>query len=138
MKNVKMARDYAFRAARCLKEAKSAFEEDDFPGTVRRSQEALEIAAKSILRYLGIEYPREHDVGDALPAVADKLPPNLRERVPEVQKLLTELADIRGPAFYGYEREGVPPSDAFEEDYAKDILEKVEDIVERATRFVEF
>lgn len=44
MKNVDMAKDYAFRAKRCLREAELALSEHDFPGAVRRSQEALEMA----------------------------------------------------------------------------------------------
>jgi HEPN domain-containing protein len=58
-----MARDYIYRANRCLREAEIAISESDFAGAIRRSQEALELAVKAVLRSMAIEYPREHDVG---------------------------------------------------------------------------
>ncbi|MEM2925595.1 MAG: HEPN domain-containing protein [Methanocellales archaeon] len=73
MINIDMARDYIERSKRYIKEADRAFLEGDFPTTVRRSQEALELAVKAMLRYLAIEYPREHDVGDALIEVHEKV-----------------------------------------------------------------
>jgi HEPN domain-containing protein len=41
-----MALDYINRARRCLKESKAAFDDEDYPITVRRGQECVE------LRYL--------------------------------------------------------------------------------------
>ena len=46
--------------------------------------------------------------GKRCPVVANKLPDYLKEKIPELQKLLTELADVRGPAFYGYGRGRYP------------------------------
>ena len=138
MKNVEMARDYAFRARRCLKEAELAISEGDFPGTVRRSQEALELATKAMLRNLAVEYPREHDVGGALPVVASRLPNYLRERVPELRRLLEELAGARGPALYGYEREGVPPTKAFDEGYARGVFTEVKELVGLVLKFLSY
>ena len=136
MKNVEMARDYAFRAKRCLEEAELAISEGDFPGTVRRSQEALELATKAMLRNLAIEYPREHDVGEALPTVAGRLPDYLSERIPELRGLLKELAEVRGPALYGYEWEGIPPTKAFGEDYARGVFGEVKELVGVVLKFL--
>ena len=79
MKNVEMARDYASRSRWCLGEAQRALEGRNYPICVRRSQEALELATKAVLRYLGLEYPREHDVGEALQEI-EKLPGYLKEK----------------------------------------------------------
>ena len=136
MKNIEMAADHLFRAKRCLKEAELALTERDFPGTVRRSQEALELGVKAILRYLTVEYPREHDVGDALAYVANDLPDYLRGKVPGIQMLLTELTRVRGPAFYGYEREGIPARKAFSQEYAEDTFQKVNDIVKLCVKYL--
>jgi len=51
---------------------------------------------------MGIEYPKIHDVGDVLIENADKLPEELKENIKELADLISELASIRGPAFYGY------------------------------------
>ena len=133
MINKEMARDYLTRAGRCLKEASLALGEDDFPGTVRRSQEALELAVKGLLRLLAVEYPKAHDVGDALMENASKIPWELREEVEGMAKLMAELASLRGPAFYGYEREGIPPSKAFKKSYAEDVYHRVEMYVNSIT-----
>jgi len=61
-----MAREYVRRAEATLEEARRTFEKGDNPLTVRRSQEAVELSLKAVLRFLGIEYPREHDVRDEL------------------------------------------------------------------------
>ena len=61
MINREMARDYLLRAGRCLREAETALSEGDPPAAIRRSQEALELAVKALLRSLTIEYPRAHE-----------------------------------------------------------------------------
>lgn len=124
-----MARDYAFRARRCLKEARLALDEGDSASTIRRSQEALELIVKAFLRLIGIEYPRSHDISDVLLERKDKLASELKDKVEDLARLISELASIRGPAFYGYEREGIPASQAFSLEYAKEVFSKVEGYV---------
>ena len=102
---------------------------------MRRSQEALELAAKSILRRLAIEYPREHDVSDAVAACAERLPDYLKGRVEELKSLLSELARVRGPAFYGYETQGIPANQAFTSEYAKEVLSKTKVLVDLCHKF---
>jgi HEPN domain-containing protein len=125
MINKEMARDYLIRATRCLREAETALSEGDPPAVIRRSQEALELAVKALLRSLAIEYPRTHDVSDALLACVDRLPNEIARSVKDLANLVAELASIRGPAFYGYEREGIPASQAFKPEFAQEIYEKV-------------
>jgi len=95
MKTNEMAADYLSRAKWCLKETEMAFSGSNFPIVVRRAQEALELATKAVLRYLAVEYPREHDIGDALSFIEEKLPDYLRDEVPSARRLLTELARVR-------------------------------------------
>jgi HEPN domain-containing protein len=136
MKNIEMARDYAEKAEWRLNEARFALEKGNYSMCVRNSQEALEMAAKATLRYLAVEYPKEHDVGEALVSQGEKLPPYLREKLPDLQRLLGELASVRGPAMYGYEREGIPSSKAFGEKYAREIFSKVEEAVGLCMKFL--
>ena len=128
MRTTKMAKDYAERARWVLKEAENALAAENYAVSVRRSQEALELSAKGALRRLAVEYPREHDVSEAVEATADRLPDNIREQVEEIKALSAELARIRGPALYGYEVEGVPASEAFTKDYATETLERTRPI----------
>jgi HEPN domain-containing protein len=130
-----MARDYAERAQWSLKEADDALKNGKSAICVRRSQEALELAAKAVLRRLAIEYPHEHDVSDALDAAAERLPPYITGRLEELKAMLIELARVRGPAFYGYEVEEIPASEAFTFEYASGTLEKTRRLVQLCTRF---
>lgn len=135
MRTTKMAKDYAERARWVLKEAENALAAENYAVSVRRSQEALELSAKGALRRLAVEYPREHDVSEAVEATADRLPDNIREQVGEIKALSAELARIRGPALYGYEAEGVPASEAFTKDYATETLNRTKTIANLLIRF---
>lgn len=95
----------------------------------------MELAAKAVLRRLAIEYPREHDVSDAFGASAERFPEYLSVRVEEIKSVLAELARVRGPAFYGYEAEGIPASRAFTKEYASETLTKTRPLVDLCIRF---
>lgn len=84
---------------------------------------------------MSIEYPREHDVSEALEDTAQRLPDYLKMRVDEVKLMLVELARVRGPAFYGYEAESIPASQAFTGEYAAETLAKTKPLVELCVRF---
>lgn len=135
MKNIRMAQDYAQSAQWSLKEAENALTGGNSAICVRRSQEALELAAKAVLRRLAIEYPREHDVSEALETAAQRLPDYLKTRVDEIKVMLVELARVRGPAFYGYEAEGIPASQAFTREYAAETLARTKPLVELCVKF---
>ena len=135
MKNTDMAKDYAERAQWSLREAENALRNGKNAICVRRSQEALELSSKAVLRRLAIEYPREHDVSEAIDLAANKLPSYLRDHVEELKTMLTELARVRGPAFYGYETEGIPASQAFTLEYSSKTYEKTKLLAELCTRF---
>ncbi|MDW8360697.1 MAG: HEPN domain-containing protein [Candidatus Caldarchaeum sp.] len=96
MKSREIAEDYLYRAKRCLKEAGIALADEDDPAVVRRSQEALELAVKALLRHHAIEYPREHDVSDALQNLRGKVMHRLEEMLPQIAALMSELAKLRG------------------------------------------
>ena len=137
MRTSEMVKDYLFRAKWCLKEAEMALSEENNPMCVRRSQEALELVIKALLRSMAIEYPREHDVGDSLAYIEEKLPDYLKSEISSLKSLLTELARVRGPAFYGYEREGIPASEAFSNDYASNTFEKVSKMVNLCEKYLQ-
>lgn len=131
-----MASDHIFRAQRCLKEAELALREKDYAGVVRRAQEALELAIKAVLRYLTVEYPKEHDVSGVLLQVENRLPHHLKEKLQDIMDLSAELARVRGPALYGYEIEGIPAREAFGGEYAENIYHRVEAIVNLCSEFL--
>ena len=52
MNTRRMALDYIKRERRCFKEAKLAFDDEDYPMTVRRSQECVELIMRQSLNQL--------------------------------------------------------------------------------------
>ncbi|VVB87442.1 HEPN domain protein [uncultured archaeon] len=108
-----MAQDYIIRAKRCLKESTDAFSEEDYPITIRRAQECVELSLKAVLRGIAVEYPREHDVSDSLENVKEKFPDWFNHKIPELIRISRDLAKKRGPALYGYEAQLRPASDIF-------------------------
>lgn len=61
-----MASNYIKQARARIRHAELALREEEYPYVVRRSQEAVELALKGVLRLVGIEPPKWHDVGPIL------------------------------------------------------------------------
>lgn len=123
-----MAIDYIKRAKRCLKETKDAFEEEDYPITIRRAQECVELSLKAVLRFIAIEYPRDHDVSNALEIAKDKFPDWFSTKITDYMRISRDLSKKRGPAIYGYEAQLIPASDIFTRNDANEALMSAEDV----------
>ncbi|MGC8961793.1 MAG: HEPN domain-containing protein, partial [Candidatus Bathyarchaeia archaeon] len=100
-----MARAYFEDAAYSLREADEALVEGRYHRAVRRAQESVKLSLKAALRLLGVEYPREHDVSGVLGEVAryKEFPEWFRSKLDIIKAISKELAEARGPAFYGDE-----------------------------------
>ncbi len=78
-----------------------AYERRHWNLVVRRAQEVVELCLKGLLKALGAEYPRRHDVGDAFAeAVAAKRLELDADRVERIKAISSYLARDRAPAFY--------------------------------------
>jgi len=62
--NIDVAKNMIKEAGDCLEEAERAYSKLSYNLSVRRAQETVELSMKGILRLIGIEYPKKHDVGD--------------------------------------------------------------------------
>jgi len=138
LRNIDMALDYIRRASRTLGEARDAFNAKDYPLTVRRAQEAVELSLKAALRFLAVEYPREHDVRDVLLEVAKsrELPDWFMNEVEFMAAVSSDLARKRGPAFYGDEQALKPPSSLFTQADASNVLKDAERVYENCRRLI--
>ena len=133
-----LAKDYLERAKNRIIDAMSALNRGAFPEVVRYSQECVELSLKAVLRVVGIEYPKVHDVGDVLEANAERFPDWFRAHVPKLRRISAELAQKRGPSLYGIERLGKPPSEIFGEADARDALEKAKFVHRLCCKFFEY
>ncbi len=106
--SVELAYKALDRASRWLQGAYRALEDKRWDDVVYSSQMAVEQASKGVLIALGIDYPREHDVSDVFGKLASRedIPEWFRGHVPELSRIIAELAELRGLAGYGYE-EGI-------------------------------
>lgn len=127
-----MALEYLKRSQRYIVEARRAMEEADYPTAVRRCQESVEMAVKGVLRLLGIEYPRKHDVSDVLQDLRnmDEIPKFFKDEISFISSVTSRLASIRGLAMYGDESSLTPPSKLFSREDAEEALNDSKKVLE--------
>jgi len=78
-----------------------AMREKDCNLVVRRAQEVVELTLKGALRFLGIDYPKKHDVGAVFAEIAqEKIPQMEGDALRRITSISTWLAEVRGPSFY--------------------------------------
>ncbi|NHV99592.1 MAG: HEPN domain-containing protein [Thaumarchaeota archaeon] len=122
MRLAKLAEDYFKRARIRIKSAELAFSEESYPDVVRYSQECVELSLKAALRAVGVEYPKEHDMGRILRAVKERFPEWFRGEVERLSEVSRDLADKRAPSLYGIESLNKAPSDIFDRNDAEKAL----------------
>jgi HEPN domain-containing protein len=98
---------------------------------VRESQEVVELALWSLLRFSLIEVPRVHDVGQILHAESDRLPEMIRPHIDELAATSRSLRRDRELAFYG--SEDLTPSDFYQRSDAEQARAGARRVVELVT-----
>ena len=138
MRTDELALDYLGRAEMTLEEARKAIDNEVYSLAIRRSQETVELSLKAALRYLAIEYPRDHDVSEVLLRVKETRPlPNwFDEKIEFMASVSSDLARKRGPAFYGDERTATPASQLFTKEGGLRALRDAEEAFEICMRLV--
>ena len=112
MHNRTLAADYLTRATHRLAAVDVLFDRESWADVVRESQELVELALKSLLRFSSIEVPRVHDVGQILQSESSKLPERVRPHIEELVATSRSLRRDRELAFYG--SEDLTPSDFYQ------------------------
>ena len=122
MTNEQMAKSSLQLAGRILEEAKRHRSEGVWSLTVRRSQEVVELSLKGLLRFLGLEVPRVHDVGGFLRRHRDRLPRSIEENLDRLARISRTLREEREISFYGDEQAGFSPEELYSVDDADNAL----------------
>jgi HEPN domain-containing protein len=99
--NESLARSYLVKAQKRLKALAVLRDEGAHSDVVPEAQELVELALKGVLRAIGIEPPKLHDVGGLLLEHAAKLPRPTRDRLPRAADISKRLRRERELAFYG-------------------------------------
>jgi HEPN domain-containing protein len=123
MTNEEMAASALRIASRIFEEAKRYQTEGTWNLAIRRCQEAVELSLKGLLRLLGLEVPKVHDVSGFLRRYSDRLPLPIAENLNRIARISRTLREEREISFYGDESAGFAP----EELYTKEDADKALD-----------
>jgi hypothetical protein len=99
--NVSLAEAYLVKAQKRLKILRVLLDEAAYSDVVCEAQELVEPALKGMLRQVGIEPPKWHDVGDMLREYRQRYPPPVAERIDRLAQISSWLRKEREFAFYG-------------------------------------
>jgi len=109
-------------------EMERMFEKEKWHIVVRRAQEVVELSLKGILKMMGIEFPKIHNVAPLFVTLLQEKGIELETEVSEkIVSISKRLAKERAPAFYGekvYLKEDAEKA----QKGAKEILELINEI----------
>ncbi len=101
MVKASLAQSYLRKAQTRLKILPVLLAEEDYSDVIREAQEIVELALKGMLRQVGVEPPKFHDVGPALIEFGARFRPEVQGRLPEAAAISRTLRREREFAFYG-------------------------------------
>lgn len=123
---LKVAKSYLRQAKARLEDAKEAFLESNYPYAVRLSQECVELSLKAVLKAVGIEYPKIHDVSDVMFEVKDRFPEWFKAEMDFLCESSRVLVKKRELSLYGGEEAFLTPEEVIDEKDAGDATARAE------------
>lgn len=101
MKNLSLAKSYLDKTHKRLKILTFLLSEDDYSDVVREAQEIVELALKGMLRQIGIEPPKWHDVGQLILEYRTRFPDEVSSQAEKLAEISAWLRKEREFSFYG-------------------------------------
>ncbi len=101
MTKSELARAYLEKATKRRRVLDVLMEEQAWSDVVREAQELVELALKAMLREVGVDPPKWHDVGPVLEEQAQLFPESMRPVLPELARISKWLRKEREFSFYG-------------------------------------
>lgn len=126
MKLLKIALSYLRQAKARLEDAKDAAKERNYPYAVRLSQECVELCLKAVLKAVGIEYPKVHDVSDVLMDVKARFPAWFQKEMDYMCESSKRLVKKRELSLYGGEEAFLSPNDVINRTDAQDAVRRAD------------
>jgi HEPN domain-containing protein len=117
MTSVSLAHSYFTKVRKRLRALGTLFEDEAHSDVIREAQELVELALKGMLRFIGVEPPKQHDVGPLLLQHRDRLPARVTEATDRLAAISHRLRKEREFAFYGDE-DFIPTDEYTHEDAA--------------------
>lgn len=126
-----LARGYFIRARKRFAALRTLMEEEAYPDVVREAQELVELVLKGMLRWVGVDPPKWHDVGSIVVEQQDRYPREIRRRIPRLAEISLRLRRDRELSFYG-DQDFIP-----EQVYGREAAEQAFDDAEQVLSVVE-
>lgn len=101
MTNHDLAQSYFKKASDRLDILDLLLRKEAYSDVIREAQEIVELCLKGMLRYVGIEPPKYHDVGPLLIEHQERFREVTSEEIINLAKISKELRKERELAFYG-------------------------------------
>ena len=101
MTNTSLAQSYLLKAQKRLKILTVLLDEQAYSDVIREAQEIVELALKGVLRQVGVEPPKWHDVGPVLQEYRDRLPESASVQTDRLAAISRWLRKEREFSFYG-------------------------------------
>ena len=101
MKNLSLAQSYLDKARKRLKILPLLLGEDGYSVVVREAQDIVELALKGMLRQIGIEPPKWHDVGQFILEYRARFPDEVSSQAEKLAGISAWLRKEREFSFYG-------------------------------------
>jgi|GEM_PF-245922 len=130
-----LAGDFVERSAARLRAIEVLYDSGSWADVVRESQETIELALKGLLRAVGIDPPRVHDVAGVLVAERSRLPTSLAADIDRLVAVSRKLCRDRERAFYGAEE--LAPSELYRESDADKARDAARLVVERVSPHIQ-
>ena len=134
MTNESLGRSYLRKANDRLKVLDLLLKEGGYSDVVREAQELVELALKGMLRAIGIEPPKLHDVGALLLQHRDRFAPDVQKTLDTLASISKELRKDRELAFYG--DIDFIPTEEYSLDQAQRARERAAKVLDVARRVV--
>lgn len=106
-----------------------------YSDVMREAQEIVELATKAMLRAVGIEPPKFHDVGDLLLEHRDKYPDDISKEVERIASISKRLRKERELSFYG--DIDFIPTEEYTVDDSREAMEGANFVVTIATKLIQ-
>lgn len=134
MTNISLAKSYMIKALNRLDILDILFQKKGYSDVVREAQEIVELAQKAMLRQIGIDPPKWHDVGMIILEHQEKFPYNVRGSLEELAKISKWLRTERELSFYG-DIDFIPTDEYSKEDAIK-AIEGARKVVNAASKII--
>jgi len=106
-----------------------------FSDVIRESQEIVELSLKGMLRSVGVEPPKIHDVGGLLLEHKEKFPKKTAKNFKRLAEISKRLRKERELAFYG--DIDFIPTEEYTEDDAKEAIRDTRLVVDTAKKLIQ-